>query len=336
MSNLGGGVDLGLSGDYATTYGTYYTIAQSYAASSALFSEAGCNQTDPNAAIACLSTVSADTLVNLPTVARYVVQDGTYVNTPELIVNHPSSNTAHVPVMMGDCRDEGASFSTYPHPAVNSTIAGIEAALGIDSYYAQDIINSGLFPTPNTGNITLDAFNVSARVATDNQFLCWNEASAYAGAITNTFTRTYFYISDRTGIGYDPNNVGNAPVEPGYPYGDPNLPYFRTHSSDINWAFGWAYLVRDPADLYSIEMTSSYFSSFIRSGQPNTPETYLETRGYTTVIQGTQEAGPWNEISSEEGPIQHLDWPGFSAPFKEVPQCAFLNYSINYFLEAGQ
>jgi carboxylesterase type B len=337
MSNLGGGVDLGLSGDYATTYGTYYTIAQSYQASSALFGEAGCTSpdSDASAAIACLKTVDAKTLVNLPTVARYVVQDGIYVDTPELIVSERSDKTAHVPVMFGDCRDEGASFSTYPHPAVNSTVAGIEAALGINAQYAQAVIDSGLFPNPNTGNVTLDAFNISARIATDNQFLCWNQASAYAGTKTGAFTSAYFFISDRTGIGYDPNNVGNAPVEPGYPLGDPDLPYFRVHSSDISWAFGWASFVRDADDLYSIEMTSSYFASFIRSGQPNPPETYLQTRGYSTVLQGTREAGPWGAIESDNGPIQHLDWPGFSSDFKDKPQCAWLNYSIDYFLVAG-
>jgi hypothetical protein len=305
--------------------------------SSGLFAEAGCtySSSDPYSAIACLKTVDADKIVNFGNVARYVVQDGIFVVTPELIVSHPNPDTAHVPIMFGDCRDEGASFSTYPHPDVTTEAAGIEAALGISASYAQAVIDSGLFPNPNTGNITLDSFNVSARIATDNQFLCWNQASAYAGAVTKAFASAYFYVSDRTGIGYDPNNVGNAPVEPGYPLGDPNLPYFRVHSSDINNAFGWAYYVRDPADLYGIELMSSYFASFIRSGQPNPGDTYLNVRGYATVLEGTKEAGSWNAISGIDGPIQHMDWPSFSSDFKEKPQCAFLNYSIDYFLQAG-
>lgn len=142
--------------------------------SSALFNEAGCNQTDNNAKVACLKTVSASTIVNQPTVARYVVQDGRYVNTPELIVSHRNPNTSHVPIMFGNVENDGASFSTYPRPVITSEQAGIDAALGISAEYARDIISSGLFRLYRTGNTTLDAFNVSQRVATDNQFRCIN------------------------------------------------------------------------------------------------------------------------------------------------------------------
>jgi len=46
MSNLGGGVDLGETGNYGTTYSTYYTVNQSFAvAGEQIFGEAGCNQT---------------------------------------------------------------------------------------------------------------------------------------------------------------------------------------------------------------------------------------------------------------------------------------------------
>lgn len=74
QSNLGGGVDLGLAGNYGTTYSSYLTINESYAvAGQQIFEEAGCNQTTLDAQIACLKLVPAQTLVNLATVARYVV-----------------------------------------------------------------------------------------------------------------------------------------------------------------------------------------------------------------------------------------------------------------------
>ena len=113
MSNLGGGVDLGLGGNYGTTYSSYYTINQSYAvAGQQIFEEVGCNQTTIAAQIACLKTVPAATIVDAATVARYVVQDGYYVNTEQLDVNNKNGSTAFVPVIFGTTANDGASFST--------------------------------------------------------------------------------------------------------------------------------------------------------------------------------------------------------------------------------
>src|SRR5689334_23198675 len=100
MSNLGGGVGLGLSGDYATTYSSYNTIEQSYAiAGQNIFKAAGCTQADLQAQIACLGELDALRVVGLDAVARYVVQDGMYVNTEHLIVAERNRSTAHVPVI---------------------------------------------------------------------------------------------------------------------------------------------------------------------------------------------------------------------------------------------
>lgn len=219
MSNLGGGSSLGLSGDYATTYSSYLTIAESYEmAGPAIFTEAGCNQTTLDAQISCLESLSALSLVELPTVARYVVQDGTYVNTEQLIASTNNASTAHVPVIFGIMHDDGASFSTYPSASSNVTneTAGITAALGISMPYAQSIIDSGLFPYYDTGNLTLDSFNVSARVATDVQFRCVDQATLYAGVTTKAFPSAYFYQMNRGIGGYDPNRASS--IEIYYPF----------------------------------------------------------------------------------------------------------------------
>jgi hypothetical protein len=266
-------------------------------------------------------------------VSRYVVQDGIYVNTEHLEVNGRSNNTAYVPVIFGTTRDDGASFDTYPRPPVTTELQGIEVSLGISQYYAQQVIDSGLFPSPNSGNVTLDAFNVSSRISTDIQFRCIDQASAYAGAHTGAFPAAYFYENDRTAApGYDPNNLGGAPVEPGYPLGDPELPYFRTHGSDQNWGFEWNFLPRDPADLYSIQLAGAFFANFIREGQPNPSQAFLQARGYDTIMMGLQNGGEWPAISSSSGPIRHLDWPGFVSDFVDLAQCQWLNYSIEYYL----
>ena len=290
-------------------------------------------QTDPDAAVTCLANVSANTLQNLPTVARYVVQDGKYVNTPELIVTSRNPNTAYVPILFGINENDGASFSTYPRPPVANETAGIMAALGVTKDWAEQIIASGLFPYYDTNNITLDSFNVSQRVATDNQFRCIDQASAYAGGVTGTFPAAYYYQSDRTDGGYDPNNLGGPPVTPGYPFGNPNLPYFRVHGADQVLQFGWFYPLRDADDLYNAQLYLSYFASFMRTGNPNPPAAYLQVRGYDKPLQAIEETGPWEKISSVNGPIRLLDWPAVASDFIDKPQCAWLNYSINFFLQ---
>ena len=337
MSNLGGGIDLGLSGDYATTYSSFYSISESYAqAGQQIFLEAGCNQTSLNAQIACLEQVPAVTLVDLPTVARYVVQDGYFVDTEDLDVVNRNGSAAHVNVIFGNVANDGASFSTYPATPVTSELAGIEASLGISASYAQDIINSGLFPYYDTANITLDSFNVSQRVATDIQFRCIDQATMYAAEKNGVFKSSYYYQMQRTEGGYDPNNLGGPPASPGYPNGNPNLPYFRLHGSDMPWVFGNLGTIRDADDLYSVQLVSGYFAEFFKSGQPNPLLTYLKVRGYTKTIQAIEETGPWLQILGDTGPIKLLDYPSVTSPFLDIPQCAFLNYSISYYVDGGK
>jgi carboxylesterase type B len=126
MSNLGGGVALGLSSDYSTTYSSYLTISESYSLTQGLFAEAGCNQSSLDAQISCLKDVPALDLVELPIVARYVVQDGTYVNTEQLIVNVKNASTAHVAVMFGVMAN--GKLNSIPAPCKQSIIYGKSGA----------------------------------------------------------------------------------------------------------------------------------------------------------------------------------------------------------------
>jgi carboxylesterase type B len=333
MSNLGGGVTLGLSGDYGTTYSTYLTIDQSYSqAGTQIFAAAGCNGTDVNAQIACLEKVPAAQIVGFNTVARYVVQDGKYVDTPNLIVSTRNSSTAHIPVIFGNTRNDGASFSNYPKAPISSHSQGLQEALGINSTWAQRVIDSNLFPLISTGNLTLDSFNVSQRIATDKTFRCVDQATVYAGVSTRAFPKAYYYQVDRTEGGYDPNNVGP-------PAGNnPNNPYFRLHGADLPWLFGTLETIRNPDDLYSIQLTTSYFGAFIRSGNPNPDLKYLDQRGYDKVTEGVKKYGQWNEVDATKkngDEIRLLDWPSKNAGFVDVEQCAWLGYPLDYYLKGG-
>ena len=124
MSNLAG------SG-YATSYSTYYTIAQEVEdAAQLIMQETGCKG---STALQCLKKYDAQALVSLPDVARfvpksvsdgfwrsnriilprYVVVDGTYVTADGLQLTK-NSKVANVHAMMGFMRDDGAAFISAP------------------------------------------------------------------------------------------------------------------------------------------------------------------------------------------------------------------------------
>lgn len=182
----------------------------------------------------------------------------------------------------------GASFSTFPPSTITTLSEGIQASLGITAEYAQLIIASNLFPYHDTRNLTLDAFNVSQRVATDKTFRCIDEATVYAGAKSHAFKSAYYYNMGRTYAGYDPNNLGasglaSGAVAPGYPNGDPDAPYFRLHGADLGFTYGNQDPLRNEDDLKAAQLISGYFAAFARRGDPNPEREYLQVRGYTNV-----------------------------------------------------
>jgi len=327
-----------LRSSLGTTYSTYYTIAQSYAvAGQAIFTAAGCTNTTLTAQIACLRTVSKD-LTSFGTVARYVVQDGTIVNTPKLEVGSLNANVAHIPVIFGNVENDGASFSAYSKTCT-SEVACLAANLYTSPTYAQSIIDSGLFPlaeTTNTSTIAAASFNVSQRIITDNTFRCVDQATAYAGATTRAFAAAYYYQMDRTQGGYNPNAVpSTGAVTPGFPNGNPNLPYYRLHGSDEGYPFGNFAPLRDPADLAHVQLTAAYFAAFMRAADPNPPAGYLAARGYAGVARAVRVAGAWPKVAADTGPIMRLDAQSSVSPFLDLPQCAFLKYPISYYLDAA-
>jgi hypothetical protein len=337
MSSLGGGVGLGLDSDYATTYSDYLSINESYSlATQPIFAEAGCSQIVLTDQIDCLKAVPAEDLISFTNVARYVVQDGIYVNSTELNLVRKEHGTAHVPIIFGNCPNDGASSIPYPLSNTTSEEEALMYTQGISSKWAKRIIESGVYPYYDTGNLTLDSFNVSQRVATDIQFRCIDQATVYAGSQTGVFPHAFYYQIERTEGGYDPNNVANPPVTPGYPNGNPNLPYFRVHASDVPWLFGGPIVLRDAADLYSLQLVSGYFAEFAKSGQPNPPLEYLRARGYHHTITAISETGPWLEVGSQNGPIQRLDYPSYRSPFQDMAQCDWLNYPIDYYLRHSE
>ncbi|KAH7562387.1 hypothetical protein BM1_01907 [Bipolaris maydis] len=333
MSNLGGGKTLGLDGDYGTTYSTYLTIEESYEkAGQQIFAAAGCNSTDLSAQIACLKTTDAANIVGFNTVARYVVQDGTYVDTSNLILTTRNASTAHIPVMFGVTRNDGASFTNYPKTPISNHSQGLQEALSINSTWAQRVIDSGLFPLINTGNLTLDSFNVSQRITTDKMFRCIDQSTVYSGSRSHAFEKAYFYQFERTSGGYDPDGLG------GPANNNPENPYFRIHGSETAWVFGTLTTIRDSKDLWSEQLTTGYFASFIRNSDPNPSLSYLDVRGYEKEVEGAKKFGAWKAVdaTSKDGDeIRFLDWPSESVGYQDVEQCAWLGYPLDYYLKGG-
>ncbi|KAK6544862.1 hypothetical protein TWF694_001542 [Orbilia ellipsospora] len=334
MSNLGFGYALGIGYSYANTYSDYLTIEGSYnIAGQQIFSSFGCNQASIDDQIACLETIDPLSIVTAGTVARYVVQDGYYVNTPILdLTGKFGGSVANVDVIFGTTRDDGASFSTYPKTPVTSISQGLQVGLGISAANAQLVIDSGLFPAPNTGDFTKDSFNVTSRIATDLQFRCVDQATVYAGDQTGAFKSAHYYQMDRAYGGYDPNNLGGPAVTPGYPNGNPNLPYYRVHGSDMPNVFGNLGTLRDANDLYTIQLSSGYFAEFIKAGTPNIPSRYLTVRGYDKTSSAVAGTGRWSEVRGKSGPIMLIDYPSTVSPYVDVEQCAWLGYPIDYYL----
>ncbi|KAI7643148.1 hypothetical protein KC318_g21226, partial [Hortaea werneckii] len=58
-------------------------------------------------------------------------------------------------------------------------------------------------------------------------------------------------------------------------------------------------------------------------------------RGYVTETAGVKESGQWLPVHGENGPSKMLNFPAPTVEFPDMPQCAFLNYSISYYLDGG-
>ena len=92
---------------------------------------------------------------------------------------------------------------------------------------------------------------------------------------------------ERTYEGYNPDEFSlgliRGPHRRGYPNGDPNLPYFRLHGSDLGFTYGNQDPLRNEQDLIASQVISGYFAQFAKTGDPNPPLEYLRVRGYMNV-----------------------------------------------------
>ncbi|PYI02958.1 alpha/beta-hydrolase [Aspergillus sclerotiicarbonarius CBS 121057] len=324
QSNLGGLA-------YGTTYSRYYTIDEEMqVAGEPILEETNC--TVAESPVDCLRNFTASAITELDTTARYLVVDGTYLTSPELDLGR-STQTPHVPVMMGIMRDDGAAFIDYPSAGENITTFLTENGL------PASVLATGLFPLATGPNATLDIFNTSARVGTDGMFRCIDEATGYAGVTNNIFPKVYFYEFNRSYelASQTPNGrVCYAPPTAAYPHGDPSLEYYKCHSGDLYYMFGNLRRLdqpfRDEYELPFEQYVLDSWASFIRTGSPTPDPGLLKARGYVNTSQIVQESGAWRPLKEGDYTLRRFQWPPYQAAFDEVEQCTALNLSLSYYV----
>jgi carboxylesterase type B len=321
--------------DYATTYSQYLTIDQeAVVAANDIVELTNCTSDDVTTVVDCLTNVDASTLVNLATVARYVVVDHNLILSDGLQVTGKGP-IAKVPVLLGTTADDGAAFIGFPSEG-QSLESAIEAIL--PENLTQAVIASGLFPMPNTGNTTLDIFNVTARIATDVIFRCLDQATVFSAVKHNIWDNVWYYQFDRSWQtpGFDPNfPVCDAPITPQFPNGDPNLPYFKCHSGDLYFEFGslaqFGFPFRDANDWAITKIVMDYWTSFVRTHDPNPDIGFLEARGYESTIEVVKETGHWDSVTKTRNTLRRLNVTPRQDGFLEVQQCEVLTLPLSFY-----
>ncbi|PPR03313.1 hypothetical protein CVT26_007787 [Gymnopilus dilepis] len=327
QSNLGGY-------GFASTYSKYFTIDESFTSFGVpLIDSVGCgNSTD---VLSCLRNVPAMTLVGAPTVPSFIVVDGKFLTTNQLEVNGVGP-AAHVPVMFGWMRDDGADF-VGSLPTANSTLMTSLLGAGFPFNITEVVVGApNLFPLPTGSDPLLDLYNLTSRVGTDGE--CIDQATLIAAAKHKVFPKIYAYQFDRSYDGFEPNGpaICQPPVAPGFPNGNPSLPYFRCHGGEIFFMFGSlgqdSAPFRDPNDLIMSQVAVDMWSSFARTFNPTPSPAFLTARGYINTTEALRVAGQWDPVTPESTkPLRFLDIPLSLSSFLEEEQCALLAIPFNFY-----
>lgn len=121
--------------------------------------------------LGCLREVPAANLQTASDAPRYIVVDGKYITSDELQLDWSGPNS-NVHVMLGWTRDDGSDFiGSWPKGNETVTAMDILTRSGLDAEAATKVLESGLFPLPQSGvNATWDLWNQTSRVATAGMF----------------------------------------------------------------------------------------------------------------------------------------------------------------------
>jgi hypothetical protein len=189
-------------------------------------------------------------------------------------------------------------------------------------------------------------YNTSAAIATDTEFRCLDEATAYSAILNGVWPKAYVFTFNRTYGGYDPNPpVCSAPIEPGYPFGNPNAEYYKCHSGELTYVFGGLGYQglpdRDGLDIPMSQFTLDSWTAFARTYDPNPDAAFLAARHFTNTSMEIQLSGStWDPISVTDSSsfeslsLRVFQWPSYEAPFdifSSADRCDAFGFTIDYY-----
>ncbi|KAF2180566.1 alpha/beta-hydrolase [Zopfia rhizophila CBS 207.26] len=324
MSNPGGA-------QYASTFSQYLTIAEATQQTKAILNETGCTQSDKAVQLACLRAQDPFKLTASSTIARYPVVDGTYLTSNGLPLDE-SASRIEVPVMMGVMRDDGGPFSRF------STSLDPAKALQEQGFNSTTILGSNKFPVSQSGNTTIDIFNLTSRVMTDSEFRCLGQSTAVVVAENRVFPAVWSYEFHRAYqiIEWNPNPpTCTAPITSTHPYGDTSQEYFKCHSGELYYVFGTlirqARPPRDDLDIPFSQYIVDTWTAFGRDHNPNPNLDFLAARGYSHTSAIVSETEIWKPVRAEIPSLRILDTNVKNIGFSEVDQCNVLGFPLDYY-----
>ncbi|TCD66116.1 hypothetical protein EIP91_001768 [Steccherinum ochraceum] len=327
MSNLAGF-------GFAQPYSFYFSIPDLVDfAVKPMLAETNC--TDAKDTLACLKAVDPHTLVGLPDTAKFIVVDGEIIVKPDLTVNGQGP-IAHVHTMMGIMRDDGSAFISFP---TGDTLQGALAQNGLPQNVTTD---PAVFPVPPAANIQESNFNVSARVTTDGEFRCLDQATITSAVKHDLFPSLWYYEFNRSyqTTGFSPNPPHcEAPITADHPLGDTTEEYYKCHSGELYYVFGTIPALtdrpyRDALDLPFMQQMVDIWTSFARTFDPNPDVNFLKAKGFTETAKQFTSQPKWDPVTKQtlsKKPVRQLQFPSFMTTLRENDQCNFLSFPFTFF-----
>ncbi|KAH8102123.1 carboxylesterase from carbohydrate esterase [Cristinia sonorae] len=327
MSNLAGF-------GFAQPYSFYFSIPDLVNfAVKPMLAETNC--TDAADTLACLKAVDPHTLVGLQDTAKFIVVDGDIIVKPDLTLDG-TGPIAHVHTMMGIMRDDGSAFIGFPS---GDTLQGALAQNGLPTNVTQ---HPEIFPLPPNADIKESNFNVSARVTTDGEFRCLDQATITSAVKHNLFPSLYYYEFNRSyqTTGFSPNFPHcEAPITATHPLGDTTQEYYKCHSGELYYVFGTIPALsdrpyRDAIDLPFMQQMVDIWTSFARTFDPNPDLRFLRAKGFADTAEQFVSQPKWDPVTKEtlgRKPVRQLEWPSFMTTLRETEQCNFLSFPFTFF-----
>ena len=333
QSNLGGQ-------GFAHPYSSYMTV-KDYQANhtNTILDQIKCNG---HSSLPCAQKTDASVLLNCDQ-AAFLIQDGTYITMPELSLNHTQSIT-NVPVLMGQMQGDAVFFIDDAPETANLTAAIADtpwnsSVVTHPEDFAVAFPNNTVVRDMSTNSTDPDliaaVYNTTVTAGNDAMFRCVGQATAYAGSLNSVLGPIFYYEIERSYLTYPSRPACNAPVEPDFPFGNPEHQTYKCHSGDNFFTFGnVAFLKmadRDGHDITFAQVAMDSWASFVRTGNPNPSTEFLRAKGFEDVIGVLEESGSWNAVNASGPAKRLLDWQSVEVGFNEGSQCEDLGLGLRMF-----